>query len=198
MPRRAGLNKEVVVAAAARLLDEEPSRELSLTMVASRLGVRVPSLYNHIGGLDDLRQAVAVHAVRQLGDRLGQAAIGRSGEDALYAIAWAYRDFANQHKGMHRATQRAPEPGQDELEEAAGVVLGILARVLEPFELSHTEQIHVIRALRALVHGFVTLEQAGGFGLPVDLDESFRYLTGIYVQQVAGASATAATAGSAP
>ncbi len=33
-----------------------------------------------------------------------------------------------------------------------------------------------VRGLRSLVHGFATLELAGGFGLPLEMDESFHYL----------------------
>jgi hypothetical protein len=38
------------------------------------------------------------------------------------------------------------------------------------------DAVHAVRGLRALVHGFVTLETAGGFGFPLDRDESFRRL----------------------
>jgi hypothetical protein len=31
------------------------------------------------------------------------------------------------------------------------------------------------------VHGFTTLEVAGGFGLPLDLDESFRLLINLFI-----------------
>jgi hypothetical protein len=33
--------------------------------------------------------------------------------------------------------------------------------------------VHAARAFRSAVHGFVVLEAAGGFGIPVDLDDSF-------------------------
>ena len=35
------------------------------------------------------------------------------------------------------------------------------------------DAIDAIRALRAALHGFVTLETSGGFGLPADIDRSF-------------------------
>jgi AcrR family transcriptional regulator len=184
MPSRRRLNRTVVVEAAAVMLDETPTEEISLAALARRLNVRTPSLYNHVESLDHLRQDIAVYGVRELADRLGSAAIGRSGVDALAAIAWAYRDFARNRPGLYLATQRAPLAGQTELQQAAESVLDILRRVLEPLHLSETEQIHAIRALRALVHGFVSLEQAGGFGMPVDLDESFQYLVDMYVARI--------------
>ena len=36
-----------------------------------------------------------------------------------------------------------------------------------------TRSIHAVRAVRAALHGFVALEAAGGFGLPVDREASF-------------------------
>jgi AcrR family transcriptional regulator len=184
MPPRRRLSRQVVVQAAADLMDANPAHELTLADLARHLGVRTPSLYNHVESLDELRQCIAVYGVRELGDRLGSAAIGRSGPSALMAMAWAYRDFAASRPGLHLATQRAPQPGQTELAEAAEAVLDILRRVLEPLGLSENEQVHAIRALRAMVHGFVSLEQAGGFGMPVDLDESFQYLVDMYIAQI--------------
>ncbi len=49
--------------------------------------------------------------------------------------------------------------------------------------------VHAVRVLRSLVHGFSTLELAGGFGLPLDADESFRILCRMLVaglREVAG------------
>jgi hypothetical protein len=43
-------------------------------------------------------------------------------------------------------------------------------------EVPATQEIQAIRAFRSLAHGFVSLELAGGFGLPIDLDESYRTL----------------------
>ena len=47
MPRRAGLDKAMVVQAAADLANAEGVDALSLGRLAERLGVRTPSLYNH-------------------------------------------------------------------------------------------------------------------------------------------------------
>lgn len=35
---------------------------------------------------------------------------------------------------------------------------------------------HAARGLRSLAHGFATLQAAGGFGLPLECDESFHRL----------------------
>jgi hypothetical protein len=41
--------------------------------------------------------------------------------------------------------------------------------------------LHAVRGLRSLVHGFATLEVAGGFGMPLDIDESFRRLVELLI-----------------
>ena len=47
--------------------------------------------------------------------------------------------------------------------------------------LSEEEAIHAIRSLRSIVHGFSSLEVAGGFGMPVDLDASFHWLIHLFI-----------------
>ncbi len=54
-------------------------------------------------------------------------------------------------------------------------------RTLTAYHLTGTEAVHVVRMLRSVVHGFVTLEGSGGFGLSVDLDESFRRLLQVFI-----------------
>jgi AcrR family transcriptional regulator len=183
MPRpsisRAGLNHTAVVRAAADLVNTEGAAALSINRLARQLEVKPPSLYNHIAGLEELWRELALLNVEALGDRLSTAAVGRSGAVGIQALAQAYRDYVKEFPGLYQASLRSsrkqslPNP---ELEAAeAGVVRTVLA-VVESFGLEGEDSIHAVRALRSAVHGFVTLEVAGGFGLPLDLDESFRRL----------------------
>ena len=51
--------------------------------------------------------------------------------------------------------------------------MNVCADVLAGYELRDDDAIDAIRAFRAALHGFVSLEVEGGFGLPVDVDRSF-------------------------
>lgn len=175
MPR-AGLTTDVVVAEAARLSDEVGPDRLTLAAVAARLGVRLPSLYKHVAGLDALRVHLAEAAGRELGVALAGATVGRSGDDALLALAHAYRDFARRRPGAYAATLRAPSPQDPGHVQAAGAVLDVVLSVLSGFGLKGDDAIDAIRGLRALLHGFVAIEAAGGFQMPQDLDRSFERL----------------------
>jgi AcrR family transcriptional regulator len=175
MPR-AGLSRQMLATRAAEIADEKGWEQLTLAGVAEAFGVRLPSLYKHVGSLAELRQDVSVRSARELSDVMTDAAVGRSGPPALRAMADAYRDFARRHPGRYAASVIAPLPGDQEHEQVATRIIGVLAAVLAEFGLAGDDAIHAIRALRSLMHGFVSLEAAGGFAMPLDLDESYRRL----------------------
>jgi len=184
MPRRAGLDKAIVVQAAADLTNAEGVDALSLGRLAERLGVRTPSLYNHIDGLPGLYRELSLLNTRRLGERLSNAAIGKAGPDAVMAVAQAYREHIKEFPGLYMASLRAARnlaPANVELQAAEDRVVHVGMAVVASFGLSGEDGLHAVRALRSVVHGFATLEVAGGFGLPLDCDESFRRLIAMLI-----------------
>jgi AcrR family transcriptional regulator len=169
---RRGLTRENVIEAAGALADREGLEHLTLSRLAAQLGVRSPSLYNHVDGLADVRGALAASSLRDVHAAVQTAVAGRSGEDAVLAAATAYRRYAQEHPGRYAAIQRAPADGSEQAEPAAAVV-GLFQQVLEPWAMSPHEAIHAIRALRSAMHGFVELERIGGFGIDLSTDESY-------------------------
>ena len=120
MPRR-GLDTPQVVDEAARIADAEGLEAVTLARVANGLGVRAPSLYNHVDGRSGLIRLLSMGGLEQLADAIRDAAVGRAGEDALRAIAHAYRRYAVEHPGLYATTVRAPDPDDAErLAAAAG------------------------------------------------------------------------------
>ncbi|MNF14808.1 hypothetical protein D3C80_2171600 [compost metagenome] len=49
------------------------------------------------------------------------------------------------------------------------------------YQLDQESSIHVVRGLRSLLHGFASIEQKGGFGLPQSVDESLHRVINIYL-----------------
>jgi AcrR family transcriptional regulator len=173
---RAGLTEDLVVAEAERMADEVGLDNVTMAALAQRLGVRQPSLYKHVASLPALRRAVGLRTMSALTEELARAAVGRSGEDALLAMARAFRQWVKAHPGRYQAGQRAPEPGDTPYEAAAAGVLELFGSVLSAFELSGDDTIDAIRSLRAAMHGFVSLELLGGFAIPLDIDRSYERL----------------------
>ena len=190
MSHRMGLDQATVVEVAAKLIDEEGIEHLTLGRLAERLGVRTPSLYNHIAGLPGLKHDLALYCLRDLLDRILRATVGISRAEAIFALADAYRAYAREAPGRYALTLQAPDPGDQEEQALAQQVVDVLRAVLAPYRLGEEEAIHAIRSLRSIVHGFLSLEVAGGFGMPVDLDASFHWLINLYIAGLSRSTAT--------
>ncbi|MBD3780232.1 MULTISPECIES: WHG domain-containing protein [unclassified Cellulomonas] len=194
MPR-AGLSAAAVSRVALGVVDAGGPggfADLTLARVAAEAGVATPSLYKHVGSLAALRREVAVLAVRDLTEQLVRATLGRSGPDAVRALCHAMRDYAHAHPGRYAAVQVAADPADPDdagLAAAGAEVVGVITAVLRGFELPEERAVDAVRAVRAAVHGYVTLELGGGFRLPQDLDRSFAVLVDLVV---AGIEALAA------
>ncbi len=179
------IDKEMVVRTAAALLEEGGADALSLTRLAEKLGIQTPSLYNHIDGLGGLQRELTLMSARNLADRMEQAAIGRSGNQAILAIAQAYREYIKSAPALYQNSLRASgnQAQKDpELEAVEERTVRVVLVVIESFGLRGDDAIHAVRGLRSLIHGFASLEVAGGFGMPLDCDESFRRLLEIYIR----------------
>ncbi len=183
MAHRAGLDDAIILRAAGEIADAEGFDHLTLARLAERLNVRSPSLYKHVAGLDEVRSGLALLGMRTLAECLARAAIGKSGAESVRAVATAYRAFARERPGLYAAIQRAPTPDDARALIAAGAdLIDILRAVLAPWRLDETRLIHAIRMLRALTHGFVSLESVGGFGIPIDLTESYDYAVTHFIE----------------
>jgi AcrR family transcriptional regulator len=172
MPR-VGLTAQGVIDAAAALADEHGIDAVTLAALAGGLGVKPPSLYKHVDGLEAIHSGIALKGLREMNARIIHATAGLHREDALVALAKAYRRFSIEHPGLYAATLRVSPQKSPEIDAAAGIFVGVLSSVLEGFDIEGTEALHAIRALRAIVHGFVSLDASGAFGTASNTDESF-------------------------
>ncbi len=204
MPR-AGLTRDAVVDLALAVVDEggpDGFARLGLSAVAHRAGVAVPSLYKHVDGLPALRTEVARRCVDELTavlegaltsldrahpdggapDQAGSGLVGthrdgapHHGADAraLRALVDATRAYALAHPGRYRAVQGAEAAA---LGPSSARPALLVAGAVEQLGAPPDRWVDQVRAVRAAVHGFVELELAGGFGMPEDVDASFRYL----------------------
>ena len=178
------IDQAQVVQIAVQLADANGFESVTLAAVAEKLGIRIPSLYNHVSGLPGLRYQMSLWAVSDLGEVLLRAGVGKAGADALISMADAYRVWAHAHPGVYRMTFRAPSPEEVELAAAATEAIDVLYAALQSYNLSYDEMIHTIRAFRSVLHGFVDLETSGAFAIALDLDESFRRLIRSFIASI--------------
>lgn len=172
MPR-AGLSPDVVVAEAAQLVDDEGPGALTLSALATRFHVAQPSLYKHVGGLEDLHGRLASLTARELASTLRRAVSGQSGAGATAAAATAYRRYAREHPGRYSYLLR-PRPDDEEHTRASGEVLEVLYAVLSGYGVTDPDDlVDAARFLRSVLHGFASLETLGGFAMARSVDRSF-------------------------
>ncbi|HLU33722.1 MAG TPA: WHG domain-containing protein [Natronosporangium sp.] len=177
---RAGLSTAAVVDTALAVIDERGMEGLTLGEVAARAGVAPPSLYKHVNGLAELRTRASVRVMAEMADQLARAVMGRAGDDAVATLMRTFREYVRRHPRRYAAVP--PDPLRDPvMRPTATKLLEVFLSVLRAYRLDESAAVHAARCLRAIVHGFTSIEAAGGFGLPEDLDETFEQLIAMYV-----------------
>ncbi len=156
-PRTSGpyLDRDTLIAAAAGLADTNGWNELTMSKVAEAVGRHVSSLYSHVDDLDALRREIALLAVTEIGDVVWEASVGRSGADALTAIAEAERDFARLHPGRMAALRAHLGVDDPEFRDQALRIAQPIRTVLASFGLDQQQVAIAHRVFSATVRGLI-------------------------------------------
>ncbi|MEJ8305463.1 TetR/AcrR family transcriptional regulator [Saccharibacillus sacchari] len=170
-----------ILQAAATIVDTDGVDALTMSSLAQKLGIRSPSLYNHSEGLPDIRRRLAVSGLEQLRDALMRSTVGRSRDEAIREMAKSYLNFVRTRPGLYEITILAPTDLDDELQKVSQEIVDLVTQVLKAYQVGSADEIHIARTLRSLLHGFASLEQRGGFGIPIDLDESFTHMVDTFL-----------------
>lgn len=159
---KVGVTADGLTEAALVLADEAGIGSVTLSALARRLGVAAPSLYAHVGGLDELKARMAVAALKEMADLAEPAIGGRAGGEALTALAGAYRDYALAHPGRYDAST-SPLDGPTAAASAGPRHAALARAALRQFALSDDDLVHATRLVGSLVAGFIALERSGAF-----------------------------------
>ncbi|MFF4779462.1 TetR/AcrR family transcriptional regulator [Microtetraspora fusca] len=172
---RAGLTADRVTLAGAELADEVGLDHVTMSAVARRLGVKDASLYAHVRNLEDLRGRIALLAADEKTIRIAEAIAGRAGKDALVAYANAYRQYAHDHPGRYTATQIPIQIDPELLAGAPGPrrAVELTYSMLRAYALREPDLTDAVRIMRSMLHGFVSLEAAGGFAHARPVEDSW-------------------------
>lgn len=169
-PRRR-LDRSAVLAAAEDFLDGEGPDALTMTALAAALGVKVSSLYNHVPSLEALRGELQNRAMRDLGVRLRNEAMGKTGERALRALAHVLRDFACAHPGRYDLAMSAAHD-RESFQEASQDAMAAFAAIIGSYGIDDLSLDLQVSAFAAL-HGAIVLDNAGFLTGPLDGDRIF-------------------------
>ena len=160
--RATKLSRDSIVSAALTFLDREGWDSLTINALANQLGTKGPSLYNHVQSLDDLRRTVRMRVIDDIIGMLNTVGEGRSRDDAVMAMASAYRSYAHHHPGRYSAFTRMPLGGDDpEYTAATLAAAGPVIAVLASYGLDGENAFYAALEFWSALHGFVLLEMTG-------------------------------------
>ncbi|WP_226531298.1 TetR/AcrR family transcriptional regulator [Microbacterium paraoxydans] len=163
MPTPERTSTAEIVATGREILETAGPAGLTMQAVATRVGVRAPSLYKRLRDRDALHTAVAVATIDALTARLEN-----EGDD-LAALAHAYRGFAKENPEGFRLMFTIAAP-HDALERSAAPVIRAAAALV-----GETDALDAARLFTAWATGFLQMELAGAFRLGGDIDRAFEY-----------------------
>jgi AcrR family transcriptional regulator len=192
-PPRKRHDREDVLAAAEAICDRHGWTHLTMTALANELGVKVPSLYNHVPNLEALRGELQNRTLLAIGKELNRAAMGRSGPTALRALAETFRRFAREHPGRYELAMR--EPVDLEAFAAASVEAGAaLWAVIGSYGITDAA-VELQLSVFAALHGVLVLENANFFPPSIDVDLVYEQVLGLVLGLLDDAAPEQARAG---
>lgn len=142
-----------IVAVARELLEREGPDGLSMRRIAAQLGIRAPSLYEHVPDKRTLENVIISQAFVEQGHvtRAAAASAVTDGRDPILAIGVAYRGYALGHPHLYRLmTDRGLK--REDLVEGAELYAGEALRQAVGGDLT------LARVLWAFAHGMIMLE----------------------------------------
>jgi AcrR family transcriptional regulator len=191
--RGAKLSREIIVNAALTFLDREGWDALTINALATQLGTKGPSLYNHVHSLDDLRRTVRIRVIDDIITMLNRVGEGRARDDAVLVMASAYRSYAHHHPGRYSAFTRMPLGAGDDPEYTAATQAAAapVIAVLTSYGLDLEQAFYAALEFWSAMHGFVLLEMTGVMD-DIDTDSVFsdmvlRLAAGIALRSGSGA-----------
>lgn len=178
-----GLTREKILTEAVQMIGESGDSTVSLHQLAQRLGIKPPSLYNHIESTTALQHDIFQYAIEKFVAHLNAATAGKEKDEAVLAFAHAYHSFATENRGLYRLIMSMPR-NNDETEKALAMpLLEAATRLLAPYGLPEAALAHWQRVFRAILHGFVSQEDLGYFYYyqNADLQESRDIAVGCFL-----------------
>lgn len=181
---KAGLGKNMILNTAVKLADEKGIAYITIKSLAEKLGVKPPSLYKHISGLDELNQELMLYGWKLLEEEMMRSAVGKSKDDAVIAMCYAYRNFVALHGGLFEAMQWYNMYKSERHLQATERIVSLLFQVFDAYDLREEQKVHAVRMLRGFLQGFLSIESHNGFGNPLNVNDTFDFSLKIFLDGI--------------
>ncbi|GAB4575232.1 MAG: TetR/AcrR family transcriptional regulator [Anaerolineae bacterium] len=182
MPYPSKVEPKQIVDTASAMIEEIGVESLSLAKLASRLGVKAPSLYRYFNGKTALLRAVNTKTITALNTFVrDEAQKAPTPRERVIAMAHAYRQFALEHPALYGlAYTNTIDDLRPADEDLAPLSLELESIVAE--YVGKEQGLVALRGLWAISHGFVMLELCDQFWRGGDLDAAFATAVESYIR----------------
>lgn len=180
-PRGRTVKRSDVIEAGIHLLETRGPEAVTLSNVAARLGLRTPSLYNHVQGSQDLREGIIVEILDQVGD----AVVNRisleltTSDPETYVRSWAttWRAFAHNNANLVHYLMSSPlDWSEAPYSPTWALVMDRLHNAMVAMGHEGSMALHASRYCIATVQGFVRTELRGSPETELEADIGFAWL----------------------
>lgn len=165
-----GLSKEKIIDEAVHWIEMTGQPSISLHELARRLGIKTPSLYNHIENTRELQYEVFRYAIEKFVANQKAATQNLEKDEAVRAFAEGYHAFATANKGLYKLIMTLPSESDSKAKEIALPLLKTVVEILSKYGLPEEAIAHWQRVFRAILHGFISEEELGYFYYYKDAD----------------------------
>ncbi len=152
------VTKADVIQTASNIADKDGLSNVSLKAVAESLNIRTPSLYNHIDSLESLLREVAHKGMKDMNERMVQAAIGKIGDTAIKSVGIEYLSYMIEHPGIYETIQWATWHGTEQTGEIFNNYLSLLKTLILSCDFNQTYIDEILNLLTGILHGYTTLQ----------------------------------------
>lgn len=172
MPR-IGLTRDKVIRTAAMLANERGLSAVTITTLAEYLGIKKPSLYNHVKSQEDIYYGIMVYGWTEGAQVIVDEIDDDEPKEALKAYARKFYDYAVNNKGIFDAMLWYNKYDSEELIQATEKIYEFFFRQTDKLGIDRTVANHILRTYRSFLEGFVLLVNHKSFSNPIPIDESF-------------------------
>lgn len=172
MPRT-GLSKEEIIEKAAMLANERGLAYLSVTTLSEYLGIKKPSLYNHMKTIDDVYKNIMIYGWKKVSEEIVKEICLKDAKTNLMEYGRKVYKFALDNPGVFEAMLWYNKYSDDVLLEATEGLYTFFFKQTDSLGIDREIANHLLRTYRAFLEGFIMLQIHNSFGNPISIEESF-------------------------
>ena len=172
--RGIGLTREKVLEEAGVLANEQGLHAVTITNLAKHLGIKKPSLYNHIKDQEDIVNGIMILGWKYVSNEICPRITAEDPKQAINDLSHAIYEYAIANPGIFEAMLWHNTYENEDLKLVSEGLYTFFFRQTDKLEIERTTANHLLRTYRSLVEGFILLVIHNSFGNPVSIEESFQ------------------------